>query len=112
MTKKPQAPSPEVADEIAAPSAVEKPDVQEEPVPTHVKLSETPASVLSRIRVIDVATGDVIAKVIEADAAAGIVHRYEVAGGALVLENDRFKTIEEERPVRIEWTTGNQKGSF
>lgn len=112
--KKPKSPipSPDVADEMAAPGAVEAPAVKEEAPPTYVKLGVTLASVCNRLRVIDAETGDMLSKVIEADADNGRVVRYVVEKGALVREGDRFKTVEEERPIRIEWSTGNQKDSF
>ncbi|MGW8204402.1 hypothetical protein ACWGM0_17885 [Sphingomonas bisphenolicum] len=113
MTKpKNPVPSAEVADEIAAPGAIDAPATMEEAPPTYAKLGVTPASVCNRIRVLDAETGALIAKVIEADAEAGRVVRYAVENGALVRDGDRYQTIEDERPIRIEWSTGNQKDSF
>jgi len=113
MTKtKATAPSDVVAQEIAAPGAVASPEVKEEAPPTYVKIGVTPPSVCSAVRVIDVETGKRIDKVIEADAEKGRVVRYAVEDGALVREDNRFKTIEEERQIQIEWATGNQKDSF
>lgn len=113
MTKpKPTLPSAEVAADLAAPAAVEAPAVKEEAPPSYVKLGVTPSAVLNRVRVVDAETGALIDKVIEADADAGKVVRYAVESGALVRDGDRYQTIEEERPIRIEWSTGNQKDSF
>jgi hypothetical protein len=112
MKLKQDAPSPEVAQDIASPGAVEPPAVKEETPPTYAKIGVTPAAICARLRILDAETGDVIPKVIEADAEAGRVVRYELDGGALVRENDRFKTIEEDRKIRIAWSTGNEKNSF
>ena len=68
--------------------------------------------ILARIRVVDVETGERIDKVIAADAEAGTVTRYAVENGALVLENDRFKVIEESRAIAIEWLGTKRKNSF
>ncbi|MBA4092256.1 MAG: hypothetical protein C0494_16925 [Sphingobium sp.] len=113
MTKpKNPVPSAEVAAAMAAPAAVEGPVVKEDSPPSYVKLGVTAPAELDRIRVLDAETGTLIAKVIEADAEAGRVVRYAVKNGALVRDGDRYQTIEEERPIRIEWSTGNQKDSF
>jgi hypothetical protein len=114
MTKPQKSPVPslEVAADIAAPLATEAPAVKEEAPPAFAKQGVTPVETLARLRVIDADTGDLIVKVLEADADAGHVVRFAVEGGALVRENDRFKTIDEERKIRIEWATGHQKGSF
>lgn len=89
---------------------VDAPVVEEETPPTYAKIGVTP--MCERLRVIDAETGDLIAKVIEADAETGRVVRYAVEGGNLVREGDRMKVIEEERKIRIEWRTGKQKDSF
>lgn len=113
MTKaKNEQPSSEVLDEIAAPLASDAPAVAEESPPTYVKIGVTPAAICGRVRVIDAETGEVIKKVIEADAEAGKIVRFAIEGGALVRDGDHFQTIEEERQIRIEWTTGKQKDSF
>ncbi|MBV2148619.1 hypothetical protein KRZ98_10010 [Sphingobium sp. AS12] len=113
MTKAKSAPpSDAVLADIAAPLVVEAPDVAEEAPPSYVKIGVTPPSVCGKVRVIDVETGKRIEKVIEADAETGKLLRFAVEGGALVRDGDHFQTIEEERPIRIEWATGNQKDSF
>lgn len=113
MTKaKTTVPSQEVQDELAAPLAVQAPAIEEEGAPIYVKLGVTPAATLARVRVVDSATGDLIDKVIEADSEKKLVVRYAVEDGALVREDNHFKTIEESRDIRIEWATGNQKDSF
>lgn len=85
----------------------------EAPLPSYAKIGVTPADICSHLRVVDADTGEIISKVIEADADAGRVVRYAVENGALVMENDRFVTIEENRPIRMEWMTGKQrKNSF
>lgn len=55
------------------------------------------------IRVIDAATGEPIARVIEADAQAGTLSRYALKDGNLVREGDRFLVLAEEREIRFEW---------
>lgn len=97
MTKsKNDAPS----DEAAAP-AVEAP-------PSRAKIGETPASICSRLRIVDAETGEPIRKVIEADADKGKLIRFAVEDGALVREGDRFKMIEEDRAIRIEWADAGE----
>jgi len=59
--------------------------------------------VLRRVRVVDAATGETIAGVITADAIAGTVRRFEVDAGQLVLKDDSFVIVDEERDIRIEW---------
>ncbi|MCC4254127.1 hypothetical protein LL251_17080 [Sphingobium naphthae] len=81
-------------------------------LPRSVRMGETPTDILARIRVVDVETGERIDKVIAADAEAGTVTRYAVENGALVLENDRFKVIEESRAIAIEWLGTKRKNSF
>ncbi|MBJ7441516.1 MAG: hypothetical protein JHD35_21210 [Sphingopyxis sp.] len=112
MTKpKPDAPSQD-APVQPAPLVVEAVPVEQETPPTYAKIGVTPMAVCERLRVVDAETGDLIAKVIEADAETGRVVRYAVEGGNLVREGDRMKVIEEERKIRIEWRTGKQKDSF
>lgn len=82
------------------------------PVPSCVELGVTDTDVLSDIRVVDAETGERIDKTIFADAEAGKVRRYAVENGALVLEQDKFKVIEEDRPIRIEWLGTKRKNSF
>jgi|EndMetStandDraft_7_1072992.scaffolds.fasta_scaffold22848_5 hypothetical protein len=101
-----------VANEIAAPLASTVDVATEEAAPTHVKLHVTPAAIIGKVRVIDADSGELIANVIEADAEAGKLERYVVEGGALVRDGDRFKTIAEDRAIRIEWATSRQKTSF
>lgn len=113
MTKpKTPVPSADVAAEIAAPAAAQAPSVKEDAPPLYAKLGVTPSVVCARLRIIDVETGERIDKVIEADVENGRIVRYAVENGALVRDGDRFQTIEEERKIRIEWSTGNQKDSF
>lgn len=98
--------SPPVTDEAAA-------TLTDAVVPTYAKLGVTQSTVCARLRVVDATTGDLIVKVIEADADAGRIVRYAVEDGALVRENDRFAIIEEDRAIRLEWLTGKQrKNSF
>tara|TARA_B100000749_G_scaffold236133_1_gene194183 strand:- start:10 stop:309 length:300 start_codon:yes stop_codon:yes gene_type:complete len=80
--------------------------------PSSVEIGVTAVDVLAEIRVVDVETGERIDKVIFADADAGKVCRYAVENGALVLEQDQFKVIEEDRPIRIEWLGNKRKNSF
>ncbi len=82
------------------------------PVPSCVEMGVTDAEVLAEIRVVDAETGERIDKVVFADAEAGKVRRYAVENGALVLEQDKFKVIEEDRPIRIEWLGTKRKNSF
>ena len=82
------------------------------PVPSSVEIGVTAVDVLADIRVVDAETGERIDKVIFADADAGKVRRYAVENGALVLEQDQFKVIEEDRPIRIEWLGNKRKNSF
>ncbi|MCC4234542.1 hypothetical protein LL253_17865, partial [Sphingobium soli] len=70
------------------------------PVPSCVEMGVTDAEVLAEIRVVDAETGERIDKIIFADAETGKVRRYAVENGALVLEQDQFKVIEEVRPIR------------
>ena len=91
-------------DDIAADS--------ERPVPYCVEIGVTNAEILSDIRIVDAETGERIDKVIFADADAGKVRRYAVENGGLVLEQDQFKVIEEDRPIRIEWLGSKRKNSF
>lgn len=83
-----------------------------EPTPTYAKIGVTPSDVCARLRIIDAATGEPIEKVIEADAENGRIVRFAVEDGGLVRENNRFKTVEEDREIIIEWTSGDQKDSF
>ncbi|WP_088183580.1 hypothetical protein [Sphingobium sp. Z007] len=76
------------------------------PPPAQVGQSITPVETLARIAVVDAETGDRIEKVIQADADAGKVTRFVVEDGALVRDGNRYRTIEEERKIRIEWTDG------
>ena len=71
--------------------------------PTSVAFGSTPNEALSNIRVIDAITGEAIARVIAADSDAGKVSRYAVEDGNLVREGNAFKTIDEDRKIRIEW---------
>ena len=71
--------------------------------PTVITVAALPAETASNLRVVDAATGDTIARVIEADAEKGTVRRFEVEDGNLVRDGDSFKIVEEERKIRIEW---------
>ncbi|MEZ7273904.1 hypothetical protein NYF14_10585 [Sphingobium sp. 10 DY56-G10] len=84
----------------------------ERPAPSCVEIGVTAVDVLADIRVVDAETGERIDKVIFADADAGKVRRYAVEDGALVLEQDQFKVIEEDRPIRVEWLGNKRKNSF
>lgn len=77
--------------------------------PVQVELGVTPQDLLAKIRVVDAATGERIDKVLFADAEAGQLRRYAVEDGGLVLENDRYKIIEEDRAIRIEWMSARAK---
>lgn len=113
MTKPKDAPKPDEVVKAAATSAPDvTPNVPEEAPPSYVKIGVTPPSVCGKVRVIDVETGKRIEKVIEADAATGKLVRFAVEAGALVRDGDQFQTVAEEREIRIEWATGNQKDSF
>lgn len=105
MKSKPVATSQDAPVKAASPA-------EEEAPPTYAKIGVTPMDVCARLRVVDAETGDLIAKVIEANAETGHVVRYAVEGGNLVREGDRMKVIEEERKIRIEWASGKQKDSF
>jgi hypothetical protein len=70
--------------------------------PTAVNVRTLPFDLLKRVRVIDASTGEPIERVIEADSEAGTVKRFAVENGNLVREDDHFKVIEEQRPIRIE----------
>ncbi|CCW20163.1 hypothetical protein EBBID32_45340 [Sphingobium indicum BiD32] len=113
MTKIKDAPKPDEVVKATATSAPDvTPNVTEEAPPSYAKIGVTPMAVCDRLRIIDAETGDLIEKVIEADADKGLVVRYLVEDGALVRDDNRFKTIEETRAIRIEWRTGKQKDSF
>ncbi|MBA4756291.1 MAG: hypothetical protein H2050_15805 [Sphingobium sp.] len=109
MTKSKDAPKSNEAVKTAATSGA---DVTEESPPSYAKIGVTPMAICDRLRIIDAETGDLIEKVIEADADKGLVVRYLVEDGTLVRDDNRFKTVEEARAIRIEWRTGNQKDSF
>lgn len=109
MTKSKDAPKSNEAVKTAAASGA---NVMEESPPSYAKIGVTPMAICDRLRIIDAETGDLIEKVIEADADKGLVVRYLVEDGALVRDDNRFKTVEEVRAIRIEWRTGNQKDSF
>lgn len=56
------------------------------------------------VRVVDAASGDVIERVISADADAGKVSHYAIdADGNLVRENDTYQIVDEDRSIAIEW---------
>lgn len=105
MKSKSVAPSQDAPVEAASPA-------EEEAPPTYAKIGVTPMDLCARLCVVDADTGELIAKVIEANAETGHVVRYAVEGGNLVREGDRMKVIEEERKIRIEWASGKQKDSF
>lgn len=80
--------------------------------PSTVDINATPQELLANIRVVDADSGARIDKVIFADADAGKIRRYAVENGGLVIEDDRFVIIEEDRAVRIEWLGKNRRHSF
>lgn len=71
--------------------------------PTAIASGAFPPEMLARLRVVDAATGETIAGVIEADAEAGTVRRFEVEGGNIVRKGDSFAVVDEQRDIRIEW---------
>ncbi|SEM62848.1 hypothetical protein SAMN05192583_0889 [Sphingomonas gellani] len=71
--------------------------------PSYVISGGLPDDIARNIRVVDASTGETIPQVIEADAGAGTVRRYDVQDGNLVREKDAFKIVEEERKIRMEW---------
>ena len=68
-----------------------------------------PDDIAANLRVVDAKSGEAIAGVIEADAAAGRLTRYAMLDGNLVRNGDRFETIEERRQIRIEWIVDPNK---
>ena len=74
------------------------------PPPQIVDGRTSPSNIVRNVRIVDAVTGDEIAKVVSADADAGRISRYEIDGdGNLVRENDKFKIVDEDRAIRIEW---------
>ena len=73
------------------------------PAPTAIVGGALPNDVLANLRVLDAETGLPIERVLDADAAAGTVRRYEVVDGNLVREGDSYKIVDEQRAIRIEW---------
>lgn len=71
-----------------------------DPLPTAVVAGDR---LSRRIRVLDANSGEPIAYVAEADAAAGRVRRFAVEDGAFVREGNALKIIEEDRAIRFEW---------
>ncbi|WP_242095420.1 hypothetical protein [Sphingomonas sp. CROZ-RG-20F-R02-07] len=76
---------------------------EQTPPPTAVKIGEASADVAARLRIVDAATGATIDRVVEADSVTGKIRRMAVENGNLIREGDRFKVIDEDRAIRIEW---------
>lgn len=83
-----------------------------EEAPRSIDTTSTSQDVLRRIVVLDDATGARIDKIISADADAGKVVRFAVENGGLVIQDNRFVTIEEDRAIRIEWLGNRRRNSF
>lgn len=71
--------------------------------PTSVAFGTTPNEILANVRIVDAGTGEPIDRVISADSDAGKVSRYAIEDGNLVREGNAFKTVDEDRKIRIEW---------
>jgi hypothetical protein len=71
--------------------------------PTAIAADALPNDILANLHVVDAATGETIARVLEADATTGKVRRYAIEDGNLVREGDAFKIVDETREIRIEW---------
>jgi len=71
--------------------------------PTAIAFGTTPVEILANLRVVDAGSGEPIVRVISADSEAGKVSRYAVEDGNLVREGNAFKTVDEDRKIRIEW---------
>jgi len=78
--------------------------------PQQIAVGVTPIEDLRRLRVVDAETGETIAKVQAADADAKSVTRLDVVDGNLVREGDAYRTITEDRAIRIEWTDAEDNG--
>ncbi len=71
--------------------------------PTAIVSDALPNDILANLRVVDAATGEEIARVLEADAETGKVRRYAIVEGNLVRKDDAFEIVDEARDIRIEW---------
>ena len=71
--------------------------------PTAIASDALPNDILANLRVVDAATGETIARVLEADCSTGNVRRYAIEDGNLVREGEAFKIVDETREIRIEW---------
>jgi len=75
------------------------------PVPAPSILDHTTSDDIARnLRVVDVATGETIPRVISADVEAGTVSSYAVdEDGNLVRENDKYQILVVDRAIEIQW---------
>lgn len=75
------------------------------PVPAPSVLDHTTSDDIARnVRVVDVATGETIPRVISADVEAGTVSSYAVdEDGNLVRENDKYQILVVDRAIEIQW---------
>jgi hypothetical protein len=70
------------------------------PLPTRLAAGDPQ---VQRIRVLDAETGETIPCVLAVDTDRGTISRFETRDGNLVREDDRFRIVDEERAVRLEW---------
>jgi len=75
------------------------------PVPAPSVIDHTTSDDIARnVRVVDVATGETIPRVISADVQTGTVSSYAVdEDGNLVRENDKYQILVVDRPIEIQW---------
>ena len=75
------------------------------PVPAPSVIDHTTSDDIARnVRVVDVATGETISRVISADVEAGTVSSYAVdEDGNLVRENDKYQILVVETAIEIQW---------
>ena len=75
------------------------------PVPAPSIIDHTTSDDIARnVRVVDVATGETIPRVISADVEAGTVSSYAVdEDGNLVRENDKYQILVVDRAIEIQW---------
>ncbi|KQN12001.1 hypothetical protein [Sphingomonas sp. Leaf28] len=75
------------------------------PVPAPSIIDHTTGDDIARnVRVVDVATGETIPRVISADVEAGTVSSYAVdEDGNLVRENDKYQILVVDRAIEIQW---------
>lgn len=75
------------------------------PVPAPSVLDHTTSDdIVRNVRVVDVATGETIPRVISADVVSGTVSSYAVdEDGNLVRENDKYQILVVDRAIEIQW---------